>query len=132
MLMDKVAKTAKVDEFAAVERPIRIGIAALKHLAHILQSLQDGAFAGAVGTEQQRDGRQLDTDTLTYALEVFQLDGGQARRQIGAFALAAGRRVEELEEAGQRLQRVDFQRPAIGRFAFAAMLASRNWRMLLP
>ena len=74
--MHEVAKPTQVNRLASKRRAVGIEVAVLQHFERVVQRVDDGALAGAVGTEEKRDGLQIERDPPSDTLEILQLNSG--------------------------------------------------------
>nr|WP_242475174.1 hypothetical protein [Thiohalocapsa halophila] len=82
MVVHKVLETAKIDYVTAKFSPSNIAIVPLQHLPRIHQRLHNGALAGVVRPEQQRQWRKLNAHRLADAFEVFEGQGLEDHRDF--------------------------------------------------
>ena len=73
VIVHKIPESPKIDRVASENRAVGIEVVPLKHFLSELHGLYDGALAGAVGPEEQRQRLQLDTNAFSNAFEVFNL-----------------------------------------------------------
>jgi hypothetical protein len=73
--MNQGFKAAQINRFAADRRSVGIKVVSIEYFMGIVKGLNDGAFAGAVGAEEEGDRFEVDSNRFLYAFEVFDGDG---------------------------------------------------------
>ena len=77
--MDESSESSEVDLVAAKLDLACVDVAVAQDLVCMAECMQNGALAGAVGPEEQREGAQVDPHRPADALEVLELDDGDQR-----------------------------------------------------
>ncbi len=72
--MNEAVESAQINIVASRYRPIRVDIVPFKYLTRVVQSMQHGALASAVGAEQKRDRLEFKLQTITNSLEILNGD----------------------------------------------------------
>jgi hypothetical protein len=77
--MHEVAKATKIDELSAHRGLVGVEVVPLKHFSGVVQSMKDRALTAAVGSKEKRYWLQLDAHSISNALEILDLNGGDHR-----------------------------------------------------
>jgi hypothetical protein len=73
--VNQIFKPAQINRFAADGGSVGIEVVSFEDFKGVVKSLNDGAFAGAVGAEEEGDRLEVDSNRFIYAFEVFDGDG---------------------------------------------------------